>query len=814
MNYENNTSSDVKLRVTYNPNPVTSKPQGYEVGEISNGLTEVGNWTVTELIRYTQPPCSYTIAPATFEDNKRKNKYWLSQQVFMLDFDSGISVKEVYDKFEAHGITPNFYYLTFSNTKEHPRFRVGLIADEEIQNPELASFIRKGLVLAFKEDADQSCKDGSRMFFPGSQSVETNLTPIPLSAIYEFSSLHVISNDKFRKRQLLAETTVGFSINKGDSRFDQNSSNELIKDPRRLEYLENFKTSGVTVADLSGKVKIYDDFIMGEHLSYHELKGLATNLQYISGGQKTYFNTLNATGTYKDCDYALFHYVKNYKYYPSRLKNFSPHEEDHRYSDLIEAIRKPKRISQTKFIEKIPLEGAERTMKLEFENALKADGHDIYLFKTATGLGKTKLLEPLDDVTVCFPNHKLKEEADNRFTSEHICVPAIPHFMLESLNEQVSLCYKLGLNTEVRELIQAIAKGENGYDEFPEDVDLAHNYLKAESNARSADLTVLSTHLRGLFNQSQHDTLIFDEDPLNSIFEMDSFKISDLKLLDYDLKDSALAGIIDELEAAEVDTVHITNLHLMDDRELRDIAKGSERISGNVIKFFQSSTWIKSKDNKDTINYVVRRDLPVDKKVFIMSATASVAVYKALYGDRLKVIDLSHVEQKGRVVQYVDRSYSRASIKGLSKGDLTTRCKTGKVITFKRYKDAIPESIEGIYFHNTEGFDSFKGEDITVLGSPHYPELVYKLYAKEIGLDLSSNAFDLKPRMVDRNGFRFQFTSFEDKRLQDLQLSLIESELIQAVGRARVLRTDATVTVYSNLPLPMVDEIHCNFDGK
>jgi hypothetical protein len=37
--------------------------------------------------------------------------------------------------------------------------------------------------------------------------------------------------------------------------------------------------------------------------------------------------------------------------------------------------------------------------------------------------------------------------------------------------------------------------------------------------------------------------------------------------------------------------------------------------------------------------------------------------------------------------------------------------------------------------------------------------------------------------------------------LQNIQLSLIESELIQAAGRARALREDVEVDIYANLPL-------------
>jgi hypothetical protein len=54
---------------------------------------------------------------------------------------------------------------------------------------------------------------------------------------------------------------------------------------------------------------------------------------------------------------------------------------------------------------------------------------------------------------------------------------------------------------------------------------------------------------------------------------------------------------------------------------------------------------------------------------------------------------------------------------------------------------------------------------------------------------------------LEHNGFRFYFKTFENDDLREIQLQMIESELIQAVGRARVLRNDCIIEVYSNLPL-------------
>lgn len=815
MDYVENLSTDVKIKVTYNPTPIETKPKGSEVGKITKGLKSVGTWTIPELVRFTQPPYSYTIAPATFVDNHRKNSKWLSQQLFLLDFDSGIEVTEVYERFEEQGISPNFYYYTFSHRPDTPRFRVGLVVDEEVNDSKLASFIRRGLVLAFPE-ADQSCKDASRIFFPGSHSVETNSNPVKLELLYEFTSLQILAKDNYKKRQLMAENAVPFINKKGGSGFDQKSPNSSLKNPKRLEYLRNFSSSGVTVAGLAGgKLKIFDDFILGKHLPYHQLRGLATNLQYIRGGQKLYFNTLEATGTYKDCDYAVFHYVKNYEYYPTRLENFSPYPEDHRYSDLLEVLKTPHHIQQVAAIPKVPLNDAEEMLEYEFEKALKADDNYVYIFKTATGIGKTKLLEGIEGVAVCFPNHQLKDEADRRFSSDHVCVPKKPVFKLERLNQLIEHYYQLGLNAEVRKLIQQVARMENGFDEYPEDVDSAHAYLIAEREVRSTSKTILSTHKRGLFDTTYSEVLIFDEDPLNSILELEKCKLNDLKSLEFDLKYSTIKPIIEELEGSDLDRIYQSNTGNVNLDEVSNAIKDSEGLNSNLLRFFQSSSYCRSSYQQDVINYCVRQDLPNNCKVIIMSATAKVEAYKALYGERVKVIDISNVEQAGKVIQFSDRSYSRTSIESLSKEALMERFKGEKVITFERYKDLIENAVEGMYFHNTEGFDSLKGQDLTVFGSPHLPEIVYKFYAHEFGWEVSNAGYEMKTRLVERNGFRFPFTTFGDVRLQNLQLDLVESEILQAVGRARTLRTPAVVKVYSNLPLALADEIYMNLsNGK
>ena len=93
-----------------------------------------------------------------------------------------------------------------------------------------------------------------------------------------------------------------------------------------------------------------------------------------------------------------------------------------------------------------------------------------------------------------------------------------------------------------------------------------------------------------------------------------------------------------------------------------------------------------------------------------------------------------------------------------------------------------------------------EGKDILVVGTPYHAEFLYKLAAVSMGIK-----FDEEEKMmlltIDYNGYRLRFTTFADEKLRKIHLWMIESELEQAVGRARLLRNACTVHLFSNFPL-------------
>src|SRR5690606_7858324 len=109
------------------------------------------------------------------------------------------------------------------------------------------------------------------------------------------------------------------------------------------------------------------------------------------------------------------------------------------------------------------------------------------------------------------------------------------------------------------------------------------------------------------------------------------------------------------------------------------------------------------------------------------------------------------------------------------------------VLTFMTYRRDFNNPIKDMYFGNCSGYDSMKGKDMAVVGTPHRNNIEYFLTAKVLGVDFKMTDMTMSHQKIDYNGFRFKFNCFDHEELRKIQLALIESDLVQAVGRARTL---------------------------
>jgi hypothetical protein len=200
-----------------------------------------------------------------------------------------------------------------------------------------------------------------------------------------------------------------------------------------------------------------------------------------------------------------------------------------------------------------------------------------------------------------------------------------------------------------------------------------------------------------------------------------------------------------------------------------------------------------------------------DAKYIVLSATANETLYRQLFGERLEFMDLSGTETRGRCIVHNSRGYSKRSIAGDVKGFAEQvrmdRDKYGFdcVITHQAFVDALNKAdipVAG-HFGALEGLDRLGGRDIAIYGTPHPPECVYQLYAHILNIPCRNGDIAFDWREVIRGEFEFQMQlCSEIPVLQELQLWMIESELAQAVGRARLIHHDNLVHLFSSMPVP------------
>jgi hypothetical protein len=189
----------------------------------------------------------------------------------------------------------------------------------------------------------------------------------------------------------------------------------------------------------------------------------------------------------------------------------------------------------------------------------------------------------------------------------------------------------------------------------------------------------------------------------------------------------------------------------------------------------------------------------------VLSATADEQMYRYIFKKhRICFSECKKVKYAGTVILHYDSTYSRNDIinnEGLYQ-KLHSEYPNCFFITFKDYDNLRQD--KDLYFGLTHGFDYMKGKDLVVVGTPHKPEYVYKLTAMQLCLPYNDT---LAMREIEYNGFRFYFLTYSTPELRNIQLWNISTDLEQAVGRTRIVSSDATVNVYSNLPVEQASSL-------
>ena len=795
-------------QITFNPKRVSSKPKknSREMSDHLKGINVPTGITINEFSNMVAGPNSHTWFGGTY-NTSITNQNWTSTQVIGLDFDSGVyTVEETVDKLKSNGINPQLWYSSFSSTTSNPKFRIVLFVDEPITNPEHRELIYKGL-LQLVPHADVNCKNAARIFFGGKDAVILHTEPISIQSLIDSTAIAVITGDKGRSRHIpegLISTYIG------------ENSEFLFNTNRNYPFLPNIPPTPITLmgktlpsinwVKAKERVRILKDFLDGKWLSHMQLFGLATNFIHIKGGQKLMNETMikyNQEGKtdYSENNFNIITYVKKVAYRAVPIYKFSEHDEDADLHDLYSAVIDVRgKIELIKPIVLTPLVLAEKTFKQRFQEALEKENDEkVYLFKVPTAIGKTEIITQVN-ATLAFPTHSLKNEVRNRMKVKNVLSPNSILFKDEKLNIRLHYLYGAGMLQKATAMIYDIASGKNSWEYHQDDIITAAQYLKHLEESQATENTVLTTHTRALHINHSHSTIIFDEDPLETILPIKIAQISDLVKVQLvgDKLFKPLLKYIQQLSSSEPGICHRTPKFEGDPEELVDLI-AKVKPDSNLIDLLNSKYYIKDIRDQNTLHYILNNPLPPNKKIIILSATAPIPIYQELFKDRLEVIELSDVEQMGNIIQPTKQSCSRNSLKRYA-DSIAKKVDDTPVITFKSFQHYFKNPIEEMYFGNCSGYDNLKGKDIAVVGTPHRNNVVYHLYAAILGGKTAINVYMVFQK-VEYNGFKFKFNCYENELIRNIQLSLIESDLIQAVGRARTLRTNATVQLYSNFPL-------------
>jgi hypothetical protein len=795
--------------ITYNPQPVNTKPKKYsaEMNRHVAGINVPTGITINQFAEMVSAPYSHTWYGGTYT-NTINNQNWQSTQVFGLDFDGcDKTPEETIQLLKSNGVIPQLWYTTFSSTPEKLKYRVLIFTEQPVTDFSERDLIYRGL-LQLVPHADHSCKNAGRIFFGGQKAEVLHNEPLSNQKLIDATSIAVITSDKGRTRYI--STPQNLSKTAENGKFLSSNNRNLHFSPEIITPTPTTIMGGVLPTidwkKAQERVKILEAFLNGEWLFHEQLFGLATNLLYIKGGQRLIKETMlkyNEQGItqYTENNFNIITYLKKVQYPAKPIHSFSPYPEDADLHDLYSAVVEVRgRIEQLKPINRISLFEAEYQFKSKFEEVINKPADDgIYLFKVPTAIGKTELLTNVN-ATLAFPTHALKCEVESRMKVPFVSSPDALEFSDDTLNKRLQYYYAAGLFQKATAMVYDIANTTGSSLYNINDIEQAQRYIEQLNSTQGSENTVLTTHARALHLIHQHDTLIFDEDPLESILPIQKAQISDLVKIQLASKKlfGKLKSYITTLTENPSGVAFPTPPFLGDPEELIHCIS-TTNVNSNLIGLITSTFYIKDARDNNTLQYIQQIPLPSKKRIIILSATAPVEIYRALYGNRLHAIELTDVEQQGTILQYTKQSCSRNAMQRYAPS-LSEKVGNKPVITFKRFSSSFQNPVEGMYFGNCSGYDNLKGKDLAVVGTPHRNNVLYNLIAAEISGQPMSNMV-MNYQKVEYNGYRFKFNCFDDPLLRNIQLSLIESDLLQAVGRARTLRTHAMVQVFSNFPL-------------
>lgn len=792
-----------------------------------------------------------------------------AMQVFMLDFDSGVSFDEINMKCEKMQLPIAFAYHTYSSTEKAEKFRIAFVFEYLIKERFIIEIIIEMLYRLFPE-CDRQCKNLDRMFLGGKRLIYYDETArFPMVQLYfsflksldvedhhfsdrvkRFANKHKIllingnlAMGRLQDKDAIFGETLDSTVNIYivESKFSPFFIAEGgKKTEHRGETCKKRKKRKLKIQIDNCNCQLYKDFQKGIELTHDAKFAIMTNLLAIQGGIGKFLEKIKEV--YGEESFKKWKkdikYVEHYK--PKKCdSSFCPYYDVcTTVGTIIDTLERNRQIYQEKEDLK-SIGDAEHCLQKNLEEAFLSDCDGLHLIKAQTGLGKTKayidLIKKYPNCMflVAVPTNRLKEEIKTKLlqigiSEESIYMTASVHgnsLIPLDIQEQISNAHQRGMHGKTKRIIS------DYYNEIKEDTNKKAVAKECEQilkgiNGIKNERVIITTHAYLSLMQKEflsNYTIIIDEDflQLQVFTRINSISISCLsELAEKDIPFySKLADEMLRTKVGEYKKIEFTEYASpLLESQLKELEYFG--VNDNINDLIDAKTYVKVKDidsKEEIIKYFCPLFIPTMKYI-VLSATFNEKIYRLYFKEHLMVY--TYPEKKaayqGKLVQYTYHSLGR---KDLSKklevfSVAQEKLKESKpeVISFKNNR-ILPKNMDGlnsagIHFGNSTGLNSLAGKNIAIIGTPYKTEEYYKLIACYLGVDvnLSSNR---RPsfRRVKYKKANFLITTYKDEILREIQLYSLESELEQCVGRARLLRNHCTVYLYSAFPCEQA-EIH------
>lgn len=583
--------------------------------------------------------------------------------------------------------------------------------------------------------------------------------------------------------------------------------------------------------------RLFREYESGEKgLDHDELFGLMNSLIAIETGSSLFLSIMSKYPEFYDHleKWRLdVQYCIQKEYRPQQCDRFCPYCEECSHTRNILTTAHPSRTlmepDPNYNVRYCSLEDAQDDVYKVIHSAYKQNDDSIHIIKAQVGIGKSHsylriMKAHLDErFLIAAPTNLLKNELYDKAKGMggDVCVTPsleeIKNDLPSNVWNKIQWFYKRGQHRSVMLYIKKLLESK--------DIPCLKEYMEQRGQVRKSKGCLITTHRYMLMMDKERlnefDNIIVDEDILfkSIVTNQGEITISALKKLEQGTTDARLRSKIKELlTQAKVRSCIELGAFEYDIEEDAGVSDDKKSVPLDITSFCAASHFYVRKTERernlksDTVSFLKPSALK-DVKYIIVSATADEDICRQFFGPDRDVVfhECKQAQYMGRVLQYPDKSMSRSSMDS-DKGIVRRLMKhfnldESHVITFMK------EDIGFLHFGNTEGSNALEGEDILVVGTPYHADFLYKLIAFTLGYDFDEDE-EMTPQIIYRNGYRVRINTYQNENLRKVHLWMMDSELDQATGRARLLRHDCTVHLFSRYPMKQA-EIVKGFDyGK